>query len=754
MDDPISELKRCITGRDIRGVREIFFEGAEPRLRSGLFREDQWWDFKAEIPHPSKSNDLEWAKIATDVAAFHNQEGGVIFFGIRDKDYKFVGANSRLDTKLFNDKIRKYVGDRFWASFSREFIQPDQRYLGIAIIPPRTIDHVRLLREGPLLNGKPIFKAGDLCIRMGDETRILRGSEAITFSATRGMGVSAATFIVDESNYRILRPDYKQFIRREALCGQIESAMSSQRTFVTSLTGMGGIGKTALGCWTVLGAYEKKVFDFIVSVSARDRALTSSGIVATLPTFSSLRDLLREICEVTGFGEYNDIESEDEQLKVVREHILSQFPGLLFVDNLETVDDPKIVQFLEDLPLPTKAITTSRKTKVRVANYPIEVGPFDREEAVSFLNDTSQRVGKGFLAGMSAAEQEMVVSACDKIPLVIEWLVGRSRDEDHALKIAASLEAHGKHGEELLEFSFRRIYEEMTQDQRSILQVISLINKPLPIEAVAVASDLPMHKTADVLEELKDYSIIERIYDGNYHDLVYSLLPVTSTFVYRELTKSTGVESTVRKRLSSWYEARDIHDPAQRQLVQDVRQGEKNPEIALLQVARNYQAQGDLDNAEDYYKRALERNPRSWQCHREMAEFYRHQRDSVANALVHYKQAAEFGPKHGPERGKIFREYGIILRNSGQPSGVRDAVAQLEIALAELPNDVVCRHALGDCHVRLMAYERAIWILKPLEDSLYRDTRKKTYPLLERCYEGTNRLLELQLLRAKIAKDV
>jgi Schlafen, AlbA_2 len=359
--DAMSTLKSAIKNRDVRGVVQVFFSADRPELKSGFFREDQWWDYKEDCPSPSRAADVQWAKVAADVAAFYNQEGGVIFFGIRDRDFKFSGARPMIDTKLFNDKIRKYIGDRFWVSFSREFIQADQAYLGMALIPARSADHVRMLRDGPICDEKPIFRAGDLCVRVGDQTRILRGSEAITFSASKGMGLAGATFIVDEPNFRVLRPDYKQFIHREAVCAQIEKALQSGRTYVTSLTGIGGIGKTALACWTTLTAFEGKGFDFIVSVSAKDRALTSAGIVATSPNLSSLKGLLREICETTGFGEFAEIDSEEEQLTKVRDDILSQFRGLLFVDNLETVDDPRIVAFLEDLPIPTKVLVTSRE---------------------------------------------------------------------------------------------------------------------------------------------------------------------------------------------------------------------------------------------------------------------------------------------------------------------------------------------------------------------------------------------------------
>jgi hypothetical protein len=73
---------------------------------------------------------------------------------------------------------------------------------------------------------------------------------------------------------------------------------------------------------------------------------------------------LAEICEVTGFSELLAIEDTREQLACVKKQILSQFRGLLLVDNLETVDDPRIIDFLEDLPVPTKAIVTPDRPSV------------------------------------------------------------------------------------------------------------------------------------------------------------------------------------------------------------------------------------------------------------------------------------------------------------------------------------------------------------------------------------------------------
>src|SRR5207253_2643738 len=120
----------------VKGVLSTMFKQGVPELLPGFFREDQWWDYKDQIPGLGKGTELDWAKISADVLAFHNQEGGVLLFGIRNSDFRFVGTGHRVDTKHFNDKIRKYCGDRFWVSYSREFIGKDQKYLGVAIVPP------------------------------------------------------------------------------------------------------------------------------------------------------------------------------------------------------------------------------------------------------------------------------------------------------------------------------------------------------------------------------------------------------------------------------------------------------------------------------------------------------------------------------------------------------------------------------------------------------------------------------------------
>ncbi len=149
------------------------------------------------------------------------------------------------------------------------------------------------------------------------------------------------------------------------------------------ITGVGGAGKTALATWAVLRAYERKQFQFIVSTTAKDRELTAHGIHTLSPKLTSFESLLNSVLDVLNFPELKE-HPIGEKEKKVRE-VLENSGGLLFVDNLETVDDPRIIQLLDDLPLGVRALVTSRRDTVRVSVFPIQLEWLSENEGRMFI---------------------------------------------------------------------------------------------------------------------------------------------------------------------------------------------------------------------------------------------------------------------------------------------------------------------------------------------------------------------------------
>jgi tetratricopeptide (TPR) repeat protein len=506
------------------------------------------------------------------------------------------------------------------------------------------------------------------------------------------------------------------------------------------------VGKTALATWAALRAYERRDFTFIVSLTAKDRELTSTGIQALAPGLTSFEALLDNVVEVLGFPDIRT-ESLDRKDREVRS-LLENSNGLLYVDNLETVDDARIIRFLDTLPPGVRAITTSRRTSVRVSVRPIDLGPLTEGEVDKFIVSLTSQPTFAHVAGLSGSERMRIGAACDGLPLAIRWALARSKSASEALATAESITASTRRGEELLEFCFRRVFDATPGAEKAVLEVLSLFQRPIPTEAVLVGANVPHFKVLNATEGLVADALVQRLFDPDRNDYCYTLLPVTRAFVYAQVAKQPGLEERIRRNLADWFEAKDVGDPDERLVIREIRQGRERPESALVDLAQAAERRDDLDGAQDLYEQALRRNPRSWKGARLFAEFCRHKLNNLTEALRLYEQAAANAPRRGSDRALIFREWGMLLRDSGDPQATDLAIEKFETALAETPNDVLAVDALARMLDRKGAYRRVIDLLEPLLQHPNYKTRKMSAPLLLKAYERTGEMVKAARVRS------
>jgi tetratricopeptide (TPR) repeat protein len=742
----MDDVARAIRQRDTRAIVSILFDASVPEVRHGFKSETDLWDYKVDVP--DHKHVVGWAEIAKDVLAFHNHMGGVLVLAI-DDGFRFVGATTRYDSKMVNDKLRRWLGDRLWVEYSRECIQRDQRYLGVLLVPPRGPTLERFHANGPEYKGRLIFEKGESAIRRGDSTHGLTRKQAGALARSIAVPTVGRVYEVDEPFVRILSPDYDRFVWREGPCREVEAALGDRRTAVTAITGIGGVGKTALATWAVTRAYERSDFDFIVATTAKDRELTRSGIQALTPGLSSFESLLDSIAEVLQFPDLRQLPTEQKEREV--RDLIANTNGLLYVDNLETVDDARLIAFLDDLPVRVRGITTSRRASVRVAIHPVDLGPLSDREVVDFIAAAAEQPGMAYAHELSEAEAVRIGDACDKIALAIRWTLSRSNSASEALATAESITQSGRRGEELLEFTFRRVFDSMTAAEKAILQVLSLFEAPLPTEALVVGAGRGSshQKLLDAIERLREDALVSRLFDSNLNDYTYTVLPVTRAFVYTQVASQGPLEAQIRTTLSDYFEAKDVKDVDQRVVVREVRQGKEQSEVALIDLAQGAERRGDLASAESLYEQALARNPRSWKAARLFGEFHRHKRNNIGKALQLYDQAAGNAPSRGSDRALIYRERGMLLRGSGLPDATRRALENFEIALEEAPNDALARHALGHMLCREGHHRRAIEVLEPLLRKSNAKTLKATIPLLHECYTRLGEFVRAAEIKAR-----
>lgn len=740
------DVARAIRNRNVERVMTIFFETGTPSLRAGVKTETELWEYKSDAPHIGKTHLNAWAHCAKDVLALHNHLGGLIFFGVNDY-YAFVGATPQLDSKLFNDQLRKFLPDTLWVEFHRELIQSNQRYVGIALIPPRAGPLVRFRASAPEIDGVRLFEEGDSALRENDSCRILNPQQAEEFNRRSLRVQSAAPYYVNEDFFRIPSPDYDTFVYRREPCEQIETALKDPRTAVAHPIGLGGVGKTALATWAAIRAYESKQFTFIVSVTAKDRELTAAGIAGLQPELTSFETLLNSIADVLRYPEYKSLTIGEREARI--RELLKDSGGLLYVDNLETVDDARIVTFLETLPVGVRALVTSRRLRVRFSAFPITLGPLTDEESIELIHTLADAPGLIYAKAVQDADALRLAEACNRIPLAIRWVLGRATSAAEALKEADAFSATGHQGEELLEFCFRRVFELMTDKERTITEVLSLFTQAQPTEVLVVGADLTAADIQDGLVSLMNDAIVQRSFDQSRNDDCYSLLPITRAYVYSEVQKKAGIEKTVRKRLSDYFEARDVKSEDERIVIRQVRQGAGSGDSALIDLAKSAKRRGDIGGAEDLLNQAIARNPRNWQALRDLAEIHRHDHQNIGQAMSLYERAVANAPKDAYEQSKLYREWGLLTRNSGEQGAADRAAERLEHANELNSRDPITAMALAQIYEKRGQHGKTIRLLEQWVPTVYGIFKEPVLEALEKAYERSGELVKASDIKRK-----
>ena len=170
--------------------------------------------------------------------------------------------------------------------------------------------------------------------------------------------------------HNLPRPDYVRFVGREEELAWLRERLSPEdRAWQIAITGIGGVGKSALAL-TIAHFYREHFgqldseerFEAIVWVSAKEQVLTVEGRESAAVAESVLRTLEDVYIAIAQTLDREDITRANppDQYALVHK-ALHDTRTLLIMDNLESVTDNRVRPFLRKLPLPTKALITSRE---------------------------------------------------------------------------------------------------------------------------------------------------------------------------------------------------------------------------------------------------------------------------------------------------------------------------------------------------------------------------------------------------------
>lgn len=261
------------------------------------------------------------------------------------------------------------------------------------------------------------------------------------------------------------------FIGREKEIGEIKQNLFKKNVHILSIVGEGGIGKTStiIKLLYDLLDEEKQPFNLILWTTLKTKTLNNYEFEKIDNAITTTSGMYKQLYDFVG-GLKNNEDIKEYLIKLSEE-----FNILLVLDNLETINSEEVKAFLSRFTENAKVIITSR----------IGLGEMETRYKLSGLNDKDILEYFDTLLELYGCtnyftKEEKLNYAKNELhsnPLAIKWFVRTLSTKKDAKGVSEIL----GHKEDVIDFCMSNVYDQLSEDARNLLNVISVLNKSLTI---------------------------------------------------------------------------------------------------------------------------------------------------------------------------------------------------------------------------------------------------------------------------------
>ena len=343
-------------------------------------------------------------------------------------------------------------------------------------------------------------------------------------------------------------PPRSEFIGREAEKARLHEALRS-RSYLVSIDGIGGIGKTALALEVAHECLRASkgagltdglaTFNGFIWTTAKDRDLTLNGLLDAIARTLDYPGIMQQPVE--------------EKRSAVRK-LLQEEPHLLIVDNFETITDGGVRDFLLDLPEPSKALITTREQKLRQV-WAISLKGLAESEALALIRSEGRRLGLASLEHVEDRVLRHLHEATGGVPLAIKWAVGQIKQKGQSLDtvLAALHDATGS----IFEAIFARSWDLLSTNARHVLIVMPIFATSASRAGIEAASDVHHFPLDEALGQLVEMSLVDATDELDLARRRYSIHPLTRAFATSKLQHEPETQQTAYQRLADFFKSRN-----------------------------------------------------------------------------------------------------------------------------------------------------------------------------------------------------
>jgi len=514
------------------------------------------------------------------------------------------------------------------------------------------------------------------------------------------------------------------FIGRKDDLVKIEKLVFSDLYRVITITGAGGVGKTALAqrFSQIILSRKTMPFSSIIRVSAKEEKLVLTGIEPIEPTFRTYDEFLNTILETYGWIDEieEDINKKEENVQII---LRAGDKGVLIVvDNLETIRDERIIEFIKTLPPPSKTLITSRLGLGEIERR-FDLKGLNSKDAIILMRTIAKEKGVESLIRLPDSTLTKYADKMFSFPLAIKWCIGQialGTDIDKALKDLTHSEG------DIAKFCFEYIFDSLIDDNcRIVLYALASYDKPLVKGVLSHITDLKSEKLERTLRQLTLASlIIPKQLQGTDATIEtrYELLPLTTNYIQSKLIAKPEIHRSITSRIEAVEHLIEDADRAGKQYRYSLRdlgaetEQEKVAATWAFTAHQKYQS-GDYDGALQYFERASQIAPnfpavyRNWAIMESDAGFFNRSEELMRKATA-----------LKPNDARLWFVWGNIEKRRNR---YERAYSHLNKALDLSPNDPHIMGALAEVEKRRNNFDKADSLLRKALSSESVDSLQK-----------------------------
>ncbi|NIY81943.1 tetratricopeptide repeat protein [Vibrio hepatarius] len=443
---------------------------------------------------------------------------------------------------------------------------------------------------------------------------------------------------------------------------------------VISIVGEGGVGKTALALKVAYELLEdpNSPFDAVIWVSSKTSQITVNEIVEFKGAISDSLGMFNEIeSELIGEG-ISKKESFDEIIDY-----LATFKIALFIDNLETILDDNIREFIGSLPNGSKIIITSR-IGLGAFEYPVKLQGIEEGYASQLLRTLSKLRNIDTLATLPQKTLLKYVNRMHRNPSYIKWFVS-------SVQTGLAPEVVLQHSDLFLEFCMSNVYKYLSPDARTLTDAMQCAHGLKDLPELAYLTEFDALTVQKATQELMATNMMTQSSDSKGASVKtrYQLSELARAYLSKHHKPSQTIQKQIRakqnqlnsvferqmkQRSSNKYQKknikfRDKSDRVVAKMLTDALTNLNNNQYGLAYdlldeahrmapdyfevprvFAQYYEIIGNIADAREQYELAIVLEPDAPQLHYWFGKFLLQKDDNVDDAIVQFQRAHKLDP--------------------------------------------------------------------------------------------------------------